>query len=238
MEAIADTVVSNQANIVAIGGESDEDLQQITPIDSYILSLTHKDSPRILYISTASGDMPERIEQFEHKFTSAGYEVSSLALFRTPYPTSNQVDDLISKADVIFVAGGNTRAMLAIWREFSIDQLVKSAMRRGAVLCGVSAGAICWFDLGHSDSGGGYSLIPGLGLITGVMCPHFGAEAGREASFNALLAEQNILPAYAADDGVALHFRDGKLHKIIRTEAASEGKTRVSLSENTPPTAR
>lgn len=127
--------------------------------------------------------------------------------------------------------------MLAVWKEFSIDQQLKSAMRHGTILCGVSAGAICWFDLGHSDSGGGYSLIPGLGLLTGVMCPHFGSEEGREESFSALLAEQNILPAYAADDGVALHFRDGKLHKIIRTDAAEHGKTLISLSDSERPTA-
>lgn len=237
MEATVEHTVPYQANIVVIGGESAADMQQITPIDSYILALTQKETPKILYISTASGDVPERIAQFQQKFSSAGYEVSSLALFRTPYPTAKQIDAQIAEADVIFVAGGNTRAMLAIWREFSIDQLLKSAMRHGTVLCGVSAGAICWFDLGHSDSGGGYSLIPGLGLITGVMCPHFGAESGREESFNTLLAEQSIFPAYAADDGVALHFRDGKLHDVIRTEVAEKGKTLISLSADDRPTA-
>ncbi|WP_045046542.1 peptidase E [Rouxiella chamberiensis] len=231
MEANSENTGIKQANIVAIGGETSADLQQITPIDSYILSLTQKEDPQILYISTASGDVPERIEQFERKFTSAGHKVSVLSLFRTPYHTVKEIDELISQADVIFVAGGNTRAMMAVWREFSIDQQLKSALRHGAVLCGSSAGAICWFDLGHSDSGGGYSLIPGLGLLTGVMCPHFGSEEGREESFVNLLKEQSIMQAYAADDGVALHFRDGRLHKIVRTDAAKDGKTLVSVNE-------
>ncbi|WAT11064.1 peptidase E [Rouxiella badensis] len=237
MTVNAENTVPNQVHIVAIGGETAADMQQITAIDRYILSLSQKESPQILYISTASGDVPERIEQFEKKFASAGYLVESLSFFRTPYPTVKQIDEMIARAEVIFVAGGNTRAMLAVWKEFSIDQQLKSAMRHGTILCGVSAGAICWFDLGHSDSGGGYSLIPGLGLLTGVMCPHFGSEEGREESFSALLAEQNILPAYAADDGVALHFRDGKLHKIIRTDAAEHGKTLISLSDSERPTA-
>ncbi len=237
MVANTENAVAIQANIVAIGGESQADTQQITPIDTYILSLTQKDDPQILYISTASGDVPERIEQFEKKFVSAGHKVQILSLFRTPYHTVKEIDELISQADVIFVAGGNTRAMLAVWREFSIDQQLKSAMRHGAVLCGVSSGAICWFDLGHSDSGGGYSLIPGLGLITGVMCPHFGSEEGREESFTNLQKEQSIFPAYAADDGVALHFRDGKLHDIIRTDSAKNGKSLVMLNDSDRPTA-
>lgn len=237
MVANIENAVAIQANIVAIGGESQADTQQITPIDTYILSLTQKDDPQILYISTASGDVPERIEQFEKKFVSAGHKVQILSFFRTPYHTVKEIDELISQADVIFVAGGNTRAMLAVWREFSIDQQLKSAMRHGAVLCGVSSGAICWFDLGHSDSGGGYSLIPGLGLITGVMCPHFGSEEGREESFTNLQKEQSIFPAYAADDGVALHFRDGKLHDIIRTDSAKNGKSLVMLNDSDRPTA-
>lgn len=237
METNAENAVANQANIVAIGGETSADTQHITPIDDYILSLSNKDRPQILYISTASGDVPEKIEQFENKFVSAGHKVQILSLFRTPYHTVKEIDELIAQADVIFVAGGNTRAMLAVWREFSIDQQLKSALRHGTVLCGVSSGAICWFDLGHSDSGGGYSLIPGLGLITGVMCPHFGSEQGREESFSKLQKEQSIFPAYAADDGVALHFRDGKLYDIIRTDSAKNGKSLVLLNDTDQPTA-
>ncbi len=235
METNAENTVAIRANIVAIGGESGADLQQITPIDHYILSLSQRASPQILYISTASGDAADRIDQFEQKFTAAGHKVQILSLFRTPYHTVKEIDELISQADVIFVAGGNTRAMLAVWREFSIDQQLKSALRHGTVLCGVSSGAICWFDLGHSDSGGGYSLIPGLGLITGVMCPHFGSEQGREESFSKLQQEQSIFPAYAADDGVALHFRDGKLEQIIRTDAAKNGKSLVLLNDSDRP---
>ena len=239
MEANSENTGIKQANIVAIGGETAADLQQITPIDSYVLSLTQKEDPQILYITTASGDDAQRIEQFEKKFASAGHKVSVLSIFRPPYHSVKEIDELISQADVIFVAGGNTRAMMAVWREFSIDQQLKSALRHGTVLCGVSAGAICWFDLGHSDSSGGYSLVPGLGLLAGVMCPHFGAEEGREESFVTLLKEQSLPLAYAADDGVALHFRDGKLHDIIRTEAAKNGKTLVSVNdaENSAPSA-
>ncbi|NMP28875.1 type 1 glutamine amidotransferase-like domain-containing protein [Rahnella sp. SAP-1] len=237
MEASTESVVAIQANIVAIGGETEADRQTLTAIDRYILSLSASDAPKILFLPTANGDSPERMQQFTHKFRSAGYQVDSLAFFHPPYSTAKQCEALISQANIIFVAGGNTRAMLAVWREFSVDKLLKTALRHGTVLCGVSAGAICWFDLGHSDSDGGFSLIPGLGLLTGVMCPHFGSEPGREASFTALLAEQNIFPAYAAEDGVALHFREGKLHNVVRTEAAQEGKTLISLSASHRPTA-
>ncbi|HCS46655.1 MAG TPA: peptidase E [Pseudomonas sp.] len=210
-------------NIIVIGGESTEEMKFMTPIDEYILSLTGNVNPTILYISTANGDEPIKTTEFIGKYKSAGCIVTQLAFFAPPFPRREYISSLIDQADIIYVAGGNTRAMLAIWREFGVISLLKEAWAKGKVLCGVSAGAICWFDYGHSDSGGAFALISGLGLLPGAICPHFNSEAGREVSFVEFIRHKGIHPAYAVDDGIALHFKNGKYHKTIRNDVLCNG---------------
>lgn len=210
-------------NIVVIGGESDDDVKCLTPIDDYIISLTGKIAPVVLYISTANGDDPLKISDFKSKYGGASCSVTTLAFFTPPFPNSQQISLLFEQADIIYVAGGNTRAMLAVWREFGVIDLLKEAGDQGKVLCGVSAGAICWFDFGHSDSGGTFALIHGLGLLRGALCPHFNSEEGRETSFVELICNQHINPAYAVDDGIALHFKNGKYHKTLHNDPSCSG---------------
>ncbi|WP_119739841.1 peptidase E [Pseudomonas sp. Larv2_ips] len=206
-------------NIIVIGGESDAELTRMTPIDKHIVASSGKARPNVLYISTANGDDRTKISNFIVKYQSAGCTVTTLTFFIAPFPSTDRVSSLIEQADIIYVAGGNTRAMLATWREFGVTGLLKAAWENGTVLCGVSAGAICWFDHGHSDSGGAFALIDGLGLLPGALCPHFSSEAGRKASFVELVCLQGIQPAYAVDDGVALHFKNDQYHRLIPSEA-------------------
>lgn len=142
-------------HIIVIGGESTEDMQRMTRIDKHIVALSGKTHPTVLYISTANGDDRIKISDFTAKYESAGCRVTTLAFFISPFPNANHVSSLFEQADIIYVPGGNTRAMLAIWREFAVVDHLKRAWENGKVLCGVSAGAICWFEHGHSDSGGG-----------------------------------------------------------------------------------
>lgn len=210
-------------NIIVIGGESTEEMKCMTPIDEYIRSLIGKVNPTTLYISTANGDDPVKIADFIGKYESAGCTVTPLTFFIPPFPHAEHISALIDQADIIYVAGGNTRAMLAIWREFGVISLLKEAWAKGKVLCGVSAGAICWFDYGHSDSGGAFALISGMGLLPGALCPHFNSEAGREASFVEFICHNGIHPAYAVDDGIALHFKNGQYHKTIHNDVLCSG---------------
>ena len=217
------SMTKTNKNIVVIGGESTEDMKCMTPIDEYIRSLTDKAHPTILYIPTANGDDPLKISDFIGKYESAGCVVTQLTFFTPPFPRAEHISSLIDQAEIIYVAGGNTRAMLAIWREFGVINLLKEAWAKGKILCGVSAGAICWFDYGHSDSGGAFALISGMGLISGALCPHFSSEAEREASFIEFIRLKGIQPAYAVDDNIALHFKNGKYHKSIRNNASCNG---------------
>lgn len=206
-------------NIIVIGGESSEDMQRMTRIDEYIVASSGKAHPTVLYISTANGDDRVKITDFTAKYESAGCSVRTLTFFTPPFPSPDHISSLFKQADIIYVAGGNTRAMVAIWREFGAVGLLKEAWENGKVLCGVSAGAICWFEYGHSDSGGAFALITGLGFLPGALCPHFSSEAGREASFVELVRLKDVQPAYAVDDGVALHFKDGRYHETIHNDA-------------------
>jgi peptidase E len=205
-------------NIIVIGGESAEEMQCMTPIDDYITSLSGKVNPGILYISTANGDDSVKTADFIKKYESADCKVTKLTFFIPPFPQKEQVASMIAQSDIIYVAGGNTRAMLAIWREFGVIDLLKEAWANGKILCGVSAGAICWFDYGHSDSGGAFALINGLGLLPGALCPHFSSEAGRKTSFVELVRHNEIYPAYAVDDSIALHFKNGNYYKTIHND--------------------
>ncbi len=206
-------------HIIVIGGESAEDMQRMTHIDEHIVASSGKTRPTVLYISTASGDDRVKIFDFMAKYESAGCSVSTLTFFIPPFPSPDHMSSLFEQADIIYVAGGNTRAMLAIWREFGAVGLLTKAWENGKVLCGVSAGAICWFEYGHSDSGGAFALIAGLGFLPGALCPHFSSEAGRETSFVELVRLKGAQPAYAVDDGVALHFKDGRYHETIHNDA-------------------
>ncbi|MFK9008021.1 Type 1 glutamine amidotransferase-like domain-containing protein [Pseudomonas pergaminensis] len=206
-------------NIVVIGGESSEDMTRMTRIDEHIVASSGKVQPTVLYISTANGDNRVKIADFTAKYESAGCRVRTLAFFIPPFPCPDHVSSLFEQADIIYVAGGNTRAMLAIWHEFGAVGLLEKAWKNGKVLCGVSAGAICWFEYGHSDSGGAFALIAGLGFLPGALCPHFSSEAGRETSFVELVRLKGVQPAYAVDDSVALHFKNGRYHETIHNNA-------------------
>ena len=220
-------------HIIVIGGESGEEMTHMTRIDEHIVSSSGKGQPSVLYISTASGDDHLKICAFTRKYESAGCTVTTLAFFIPPFPDAAHVSRLIEQADIIYVAGGNTRAMLAIWQEFGVTGLLKKA--NGKVLCGVSAGAICWFEYGHSDSGGNFALIDGLGLLPGALCPHFSSEAGRQASFVELVQREGIQPAYAVDDGVAVHFKNGKYHEIIHNSTTGDAYELTAAAPSATP---
>jgi peptidase E len=140
-----------------------------------------------------------------------------LSLFHQPPDLAKAV----AECDVIYVGGGNTRNMLAIWRASGMDVLLRQAWERGVVLCGISAGAICWFEYGHTDSAGSLDPMECLGFLPGSCTPHYDGEPGRSPSFHSLI-QQGALPAgYAADDGAALHFIGNELAHVVTSRPAA-----------------
>jgi peptidase E len=149
--------------------------------------------------------------------------VSHLQLF--PMPNVCDPADLLLSQDVIFVGGGSVANMLAVWRVHGLDQVMRAAWQAGIVLAGVSAGAICWFSGGTTDSFGPVlrPFTDGLGILAGSYCPHYDSEPARRPLFQSLVAG-GLLPAgIACDDGAAAHFRDDVLAEIVADRAGAGG---------------
>ena len=171
--------------IVAIGGGEIKSGQTLE-IDRFVVELAEKERPTVLFVPTASRDAGGYINTVKRVYSHLGCKWSTL-LFYLDHPDGETVRRKIEEADIIYVGGGNTVMMLEVWREHGVDVCLREAYRRGAVLAGLSAGSICWFDSGYSDSNSftnpsgawDYAPVEGLGLVHAVNCPHYN-EDGRE----------------------------------------------------------
>jgi dipeptidase E len=201
-------VSSDQRHIVAIGGGI------LAPeVLKYTFALTGKPVPRVLVITTATGDSTESLVRMLSKMAILPCEVRTLGFFaRTP----PNLEELILSHDVVFVGGGNTKSMLAVWREYGVDKILREAWRRGIVLAGSSAGGICWFDVCITDSWDvEYTTLPALGFLKGSCCPHYDGEVGRRPLYHRLIKETPLPAGWAIDEGVGMHFVDQKLLQVV-----------------------
>ena len=202
-----------QKQILAIGGMAlPPELDNLLLV-KYFLEQTRRRKPKVLYIGTATGDAEAGRLRFYAGFSQFDCTPSHLPLFaRTP----RDLASLLLEQDAIFVGGGNTRSMLAVWRDWGLELHLRKAWEHGVVLGGGSAGSICWFDHGVTDSiAGPLTTLPCLGFLQGSNCPHYDSERLRRPTFRKLVASGRMPDGVAADDGVALHYVDGKLAKVV-----------------------
>jgi dipeptidase E len=182
-------------------------------LDLYILAAANKERPKICFLPTASADNEHLIGFFHQVFDSYPCEPTYLTVFNPNVP---DMEELLLSSDIIYVGGGNTKSMLGLWRTWGIDKILKKAYDKGIILAGVSAGFVCWFEECITDSiPGKFTTMSCLGLLPGSGCPHYDGQPGRPEAYHALLAGGEVSNGYAVDDGVGLHFIDGKLHKVI-----------------------
>ena len=202
-----------ESQIIAIGGGGFGRNPKHNKIEQYILNQTPKKKPNILFIPTASAEEKSYIVNFYACFSKLSCVPSHLTFFqRTP-----RLDSLIKKADIIYVGGGNTKSMLAVWRDWKLDRLLFKAYKNGTILCGVSAGAICWFEQGITDSwASNLNTLDCLGFINGMACPHYKEESDRRPHVHKFLLSGKIVSGYAIDGGAAAHFIDGKYFKGLQ----------------------
>lgn len=199
--------------IIALGGGGFSMEPENPLLDSYILSQSKEDNPKICFIPTASGDADNYIARFYDFFKTQNCKPTHLSLFNPP---TRDLEDFILKQDIIYVGGGNTKNLLVLWREWGLDKILKKAWEKGIVLAGISAGAICWFQEGITDSyGDGLEPIQCLGFLNGSHCPHYDGEKDRRPSYHHLIKSQLIKAGIAADDGVAIHYIDDDIAKIV-----------------------
>ncbi len=187
----------------------------------YFLGLTRRTKPKVLYIGTATGDAEVGRLRFYAGFSQFDCKPSHLPLFaRTP----RDIESLVLEQDAIFVGGGNTRSMLAVWRDWGLDRHLRAAWEHGVVLGGGSAGSICWFEYGITDSiAGPLTALPCLGFLEGSNCPHYDSESQRRPTFRKLVAGGRIPDGVAADDGVALHYIGSRLAKVVSSRPKARG---------------
>ena len=199
--------------IIAIGGAALPEALDNLLLVRYFLAQTRRRKPRVAFIGAAHGDADAGRLRFYAGFSRFDCRPVHLPLFaRTPRDLAAFVLD----QDAIFVGGGNTRSMLAVWREWGLDRHLRTAWERGIVLGGVSAGSICWFEHGVTDSiAGPLTALPCLGLLAGSNCPHYDSEPLRRPTYRRLVAGGGIPGGVAADDGVALHYVDSRLVRVV-----------------------
>ncbi len=185
-------------------------------LDDYVLSLTDAERPRVCFLPTASGDADHYVVRFYRRF-AASCDASHVSLFRRDQGTGGVEDDLAShllSQDLIYVGGGNVVSMLGAWRAHGLDEVLKKAWRKGIVLCGPSAGSLCWFDEALSAFHGAPRGVHGLGLLPYSNCVHYDAEPARRAEYHRFVGD-GMRPGFAAEDGVALHFRRTRLARAV-----------------------
>lgn len=217
--------------IVALGGH---DMSADEPLNRFLLELTGVEQPRVLFLGTASGDNDSYIVRYHSAFAEAA-RASHVKLFGIPPP---DLRELVLEQDLVFVGGGNTANMLAVWALHGVDGHLREAWEGGTVLAGVSAGAICWFEAGVTDS---YREeldgLECLAFLPGSCCPHYDGEDTRRPAYHRLVAD-GFPPGYAADDLCGLVFRGTELEEAVtsekdarayRVELGTEGVTETPI---------
>ena len=209
--------MDGRRHVVAFGGlpSSSAPPGATQPYRGYLTALTGRASPRVAVLTTATGDHPAGAAFACAWWDGSGAQVAHLALF--PMPSVADPEDFLLSQDLIFVGGGSVANMLAVWRVHELDRIMRSAWQAGVVLAGVSAGAICWFTSGTTDSFG-LDLRPftdGLGLLPGSYCPHYDSEPGRQPLFTSLIAAGTLPAGIACDDAAGAHFIDDSLHAVV-----------------------
>jgi dipeptidase E len=199
--------------IVAFGGGGFSMERDNTLLDDYVLSLTGRERPRVCFLPTASGDADHYIVRFYRAFGSTRCEPSHVSLFRRDGGAPDIHQHILS-SDLVYVGGGSVISLLGAWRAHGLDTTLRLAWEQGTVMCGVSAGSLCWFDSALSAFHGAPQLVEGLGLLPHSNCVHFDCERDREGAFRQHLLD-GMCAGYAAEDGSALHFAGEKLTGVV-----------------------
>jgi dipeptidase E len=205
--------------ILAIGGGAV--LAAASKLESLLLELSEVSRPRVVFLPTAAADGDERIALFHDAFRGRSCRPEVVTLFGVPERPAERV----AGADVVYVCGGNTANMLALWRVHRVDAALREVWERGGVLGGWSAGANCWFEDSVTDSFGPRlrRLGDGLRLLPGSFCPHYDGEPERRPAYTGLVGDGTLPAGYAADDDVGFLFRDTELVQVVAQREGARG---------------
>ncbi|MEA2354190.1 MAG: hypothetical protein QOD61_319 [Solirubrobacteraceae bacterium] len=217
------------SRILAMGGGGFGTGPQDHALDAYVADLAGNDHPRICLLPTASGDPHEQISRFNVTFRRLGCRTSHLSLFRLgDHPIA--VRQHLLDQDAIYVGGGSLLNLIAIWRAHGLDRILDEAWRGGTLLCGVSAGSMCWFEAGITRSHGKPRPSGGLGFLPGSNSVHYDADPDRRPSFHEHVRRQAIPGGFGVDDGAGLLFEGTELAEVV-TARPDAGACRVEVRD-------
>jgi dipeptidase E len=217
--------------IVAFGGGGFSMESGNPLLDEYVLGLTGAERPRVCFLPSASGDADHYVVRFYRAFPAARCEANHVSLFRREQGPADLRDHLLEQ-DLIYVGGGSVVSLLGVWRAHGIDAILREAWERGVVLCGLSAGSLCWFAEAVSGFHGAPRAVEGLGLLPFSNCVHYEgsggvAASGRSASSRRRayrdLIHAGMRGGYAAEDGAALHFVGAELRRVVASRPSARG---------------
>lgn len=211
--------MTGQRQIIVLGGGGFLMEPDNPALDLYVLKHARTSRPAVTFLGTARGDPDSNLLKFYQSFSRYDCRPSHLSFFqRTP-----NLRDHLLRQDVIYVGGGNTKSMLAVWRDWELPALLKEAWEKGVILAGVSAGAICWFQQGVTDS---YAdklvVLECLGFVEGSCCPHYDGDPQRRPAYHDLLLNADMAPGLAIDDFAAIHLVEGKIHRVVASRSKAK----------------
>ncbi|MBN8506948.1 MAG: peptidase E [Burkholderiales bacterium] len=211
-----------QPRILINGGGFD------TPWIAELARLTGKPRPRLLYLPTAAGDRDDAINTWFERCSPLLVEARAQKMFIDSLTQTRSWEEVFQWADGIVCSGGNTLNQQAIWRAQGIDLLLRRAWKRGVVLGGASAGALCWFECGSTDSRPqALSIVQGLGLLSGSHCPHYDSESNRRPQYQQLIASGELPAGYACDEGAGLLFEGRRVARVLSIRPDTQRVYRV-----------
>ncbi|MGH7796540.1 MAG: Type 1 glutamine amidotransferase-like domain-containing protein [Candidatus Binatia bacterium] len=201
--------------VIPIGGGGFYRDSENLELEKYIIRQSGTENARVAFVPTASGEPDHYVSSFYSAFLKLDCRPSVLTFFRrTP-----DLRSFLLSQDIIYVGGGNTKSLLAVWHDWGVPEILREAWQSGIVLTGVSAGAICWFEQGLSDSfSDGLRPLDCLGILPGSCCPHYDGEAQRRPSYHRLLASGEISAGVAIEDWAGVHFKGTEIHKVIASK--------------------
>ena len=194
-----------------------------TPFIRYMATLTGKKRPRLCYLPTASADSPSGIISWFRSCAPLDVEALVQESFIASTQQHQSWEEVLLSMDGIVCSGGNTLNQQAIWKAQGIDVVLKQAWDRGIVLGGASAGSLCWFEEGTTDSRPKeLSIVKCLGFLKGSHSPHYDREPGRRPLYHKLIGSGEMKPGYACDNDAGIYFEDNEVKRVVSTRAEAK----------------
>lgn len=182
----------------------------------YVAALTNKPNPKICFVPTATGDSPNTILTWYANCEDLPIRPYVMRSFINSNTTLQSFEETIMSMDAIIVGGGNTLNMMAIWKVQGIDVALRKAYEKGIILAGGSAGSLCWFTAGSTDSRPKeLTIVEGLGILNFSHSPHYLEESGRRPLYHQLILSGKLKAGYACDDRAGLLFVNGVMKKSV-----------------------